>query len=136
MFYRIALLWGLCLYCGTSVVGFAPAGVKFLSRASAQMRSLTPLSSHRSSAQSRSAMVMSGLSQEKVDKSWDEYFTKSLTGLRYQIIASPAMEKLANQIVEEHPTRFKLHETGECCILQRLAGLLFFCMIGIYVIGL
>lgn len=46
-----------------------------------------------------------------IEADWDDYFKRIQTSRRYQIIAAPEMEELAEQIVELYPSRFKLHTT-------------------------
>ena len=48
---------------------------------------------------------------DAVSKDWDEYFRTSTSKERYQIVAAPEMESLAQQIVEAYPTRFRLWPT-------------------------
>jgi phosphoribosylpyrophosphate synthetase len=45
-----------------------------------------------------------------VEEDWLEYFSKN-SNVRYQVIAAPCMEGLANKLVELYPRRFKYHET-------------------------
>ena len=46
-----------------------------------------------------------------VRESWDDYFRRTHTTARYQIIAAPEMEKMARDIVDLYPNRFMLHKT-------------------------
>jgi ribose-phosphate pyrophosphokinase len=48
---------------------------------------------------------------DAVSKEWDEYFRTSASKERYQIVAAPEMESLAQQIVEAYPSRFRLWPT-------------------------
>ena len=45
------------------------------------------------------------------NESWDDYFKRTHTAARYQILAAPQMEKLAQEIVDLFPNRFMLHKT-------------------------
>lgn len=49
--------------------------------------------------------------ETEAGESWDDYFERTHTAARYQIIAAPEMEKLAQDIVELYPNRFMLHKT-------------------------
>jgi ribose-phosphate pyrophosphokinase len=48
--------------------------------------------------------------KSNVGNDWDQYFSKS-HDLRYQIIAAPGMEKMANSLVDAYPNRFLFHKT-------------------------
>lgn len=60
-----------------------------------------------------SSRNMSELDQstERIEKDWDEYFQKN-SKIRYQVIAAPGLEGIANDIVKLNPSRFKYHQTS------------------------
>lgn len=57
-------------------------------------------------------MSVSSLS-EKLSPSWEKYFEKSHQ-TKFQIIAAPGMEKIAQNLVDIDPERFMFHQTSWC----------------------
>ena len=47
-----------------------------------------------------------------LDKQWDKYFEQVSSTEKYQVIAAPEMETLAQQIAEAYPERFKVWPTS------------------------
>jgi len=47
-----------------------------------------------------------------IESQWEDYFRQVSSTEKYQVIAAPEMETLANQIAEKYPTRFKVWPTS------------------------
>ena len=52
------------------------------------------------------------LANANVEKDWADYFKQVSSTEKYQVIAAPEMETLAQQIAEAYPTRFKVWPTS------------------------
>lgn len=75
------------------------------------LRSSSSIGVKAQSFRSSSRLQLAGDADQQMSKEWEDYFKRSQTSERYQIIAAPEMETLAKQIVESNPNRFKLWNT-------------------------
>ena len=51
------------------------------------------------------------LSRASIEQEWQDYFAKSQSTTKFQIVCTEEMEPMAEKIVQLYPTRFRLHKT-------------------------